>query len=51
MNELRSASDRLGNKNGKHDELSIVMSAEVDILPIIQYDKVLNYVDFINMMT
>jgi chitinase len=51
MKELRNALDQLENKNGKHYELSIAMSAELDLLPTIQYDKVLNYVDFINMMT
>lgn len=51
MKELRNALDKLGEKNGRHYELSIAMSAELSMLKVIEYDKVLEYVDFINMMT
>lgn len=51
MQELRNELDKLQKKNGKYYELSIAMSAELEMLPTIQYDKVLKYVDFVNMMT
>ena len=51
MKELRNALDNLGEKNGRHYELSIAMSAELDILPTIEYDKVLGIIDFLNLMT
>ena len=51
MQDLRNELDKLEKKNGKHYELSIAMSAEVDVLPTIQYDKVLQIIDFLNLMT
>ena len=51
MQDLRNKLDKLDKKNGKHYELSIAMSAEVDVLPTIQYDKVLQIIDFLNLMT
>ena len=51
MQELRNELDKLEKKNGKHYELSIAMSAEIGMLKVIQYDKVLQIVDFVNMMT
>ena len=51
MQELRNELDKLEKKNGKHYELSIAMSAEIGMLKVIQYDKVLQIVDFASMMT
>ena len=51
MKELRNELDKLEKKNGKHYELSIAMSAEIEMLKVIEYDKVLQYVDFVNLMT
>ena len=51
MQELRNALDKLEKKNGKHYELSIAMSAEIGMLKVIQYDKVLKYVDYASLMT
>ena len=51
MQDLRNELDKLEKKNGKHYELSIAMSAELDVLPTIQYDKVLQIIDFLNLMT
>lgn len=51
MQELRNALDKLEEKNGKHYELSIAMSAEIGLLKVIEYDKVLKYVDYVGLMT
>ena len=51
MKELRNELDKLEQKNGKHYELSIAMSAEIGMLKVIEYDKVLQLVDFVNLMT
>ena len=51
LQAIRTKLDNLGEKYGKHYELSIAMSANPSNMAIIQYDKVLNIVDFANMMT
>ena len=51
MQELRNALDKIEKKNGKYYELSIAMSASPYYMSKIQYDKVLQIVDFCNMMT
>lgn len=51
MQALRDALDQLERKNGKHYELSIAMNAVPSMLQTIQYDKVLQIVDFASMMT
>ena len=51
LQELRNELDALGEKNGKHYELSVAMSASPTMMAKIQYDKILKIVDFANMMT
>ena len=51
LKAIRDKLDALGEKHGKHYELSIAMSAEPSHMDIIQYEKVLQIVDFSNMMT
>jgi chitinase len=51
LKAIRDKLDALGQKHGKHYELSIAMSANPTNMAIIQYDKVLQIVDFTNMMT
>lgn len=51
MQDLRTALDTLGSKNGKYYELSCAMSANPSMMAKIEYDKVLETVDFANMMT
>ena len=51
LQDIRNELDLLGNKNGKHYELSVAMSASPTMMKKIEYDKVLQIVDFANMMT
>ena len=51
MQDIRSELDKLGATNGKHYELSAAMSASPTKMAEIEYDKVLDTVDFLNMMT
>ena len=51
LQAIRDELDALESKNGKHYELSIAMNAVPSMLQTIQYDKVLEIVDFANMMT
>jgi len=51
LKAIRDKLDALEQKLGKHYELSIAMSASPDMMDRIQYDKVLQIVDFSNMMT
>ena len=51
LQAIRDKLDALGQKHGKHYELSIAMSANPTNMAVIQYDKVLQIVDFSNMMT
>ena len=51
LQEIRNELDALEEKNGKHYELSVAMSASPTMMAKIQYDKVLKIVDFANMMT
>ena len=51
MQAIRDELDTLGEKNGKHYELSAAMSASPTFMSVIEYDKVLEIVDFLNMMT
>lgn len=51
MQDLRDALDTLGSENGKYYELSVAMSASPVMMEKIEYDKVLEIVDFVNMMT
>ena len=51
LQELRNELDALGEKNGKHYELSVAMSASPTMMAKIQYDKILKIVDFAYMMT
>ena len=51
MKAFREELDALGKKNGKHYELSAAMSANTNKMKAIEYDEVLKYADFLNMMT
>lgn len=51
MKDLRKALDKIEEKNGKHYELSLAMSAEIELLEVIEYDKVLDIVDYASLMT
>ena len=51
LKAIREKLDALEQKLGKHYELSIAMSASPTMMDKIQYDKVLQIVDFANMMT
>lgn len=51
MQEIRDELDELGEKNDKYYELSAAMSASPDMMSKIEYDKVLDIADFVNMMT
>ena len=51
MQELRKALDEYSVKDGKYYELSCAMSASPAMMAKIEYDKVLDIVDFANMMT
>ena len=51
LKSIREKLDALEQKLGKHYELSIAMSASPTMMDKIQYDKVLQIVDFSNMMT
>ncbi len=51
MQAIRDELDKLGEKNGKYYELSAAMSASPSMMAKIEYDKVLDILDFVNMMT
>ncbi|MBP5197559.1 MAG: hypothetical protein J6033_00750 [Lachnospiraceae bacterium] len=51
LRAIREKLDELGNKNGKYYELSAAMSASPAMMAKINYDEVLDVVDFLNMMT
>jgi len=51
MQAIRDELDALGEKNGKYYELSAAMSASPAMMEKIEYDKVLEILDFVNMMT
>ena len=51
LQAIRDELDALGKKNERHYELSVAMSASPTLMSKIQYDKVLQIVDFANMMT
>lgn len=51
MQDLRDALDEYDKIDGKHYELSCAMSASPAMMAKIEYDKVLEIVDFANMMT
>ena len=51
LKAIRSKLDELGNKLGKHYELSIAMSANPSNMALIQWEEVLQTIDFTNMMT
>ena len=51
LQEIRNSLDSYGKTDGKHYELSVAMSASPTMMSAIEYDKVLNIVDFANMMT
>ena len=51
LQEIRNELTILGQKNDKYYELSIAMSPNPSLMAKIQYDKVLQIVDFANMMT
>ena len=51
LQAIRDELDALEEKNHKHYELSIAMSASPAMMDFIEYDKVLGIVDFANMMT
>ena len=51
MQAIRDELDKLGEKNGKYYELSAAMSASPTMMEKIEYDKILNILDFVNMMT
>ena len=51
LQEIRNQLNILGEQNQKYYELSIATSAAPSTMAAIQYDKVLQIVDFANMMT
>lgn len=51
MQEIRNELDALGAQNDKYYELSVAMSANPSMMAKIEYDKVLDIIDFANMMT
>lgn len=51
MQDIREALDNLGEENDKYYELSVAMAASPAMMAKIEYDKVLEIVDFANMMT
>lgn len=51
MQEIRDELDALGKQNDKYYELSVAMSASPAMMAKIEYDKVMDIVDFANMMT
>uniref|UniRef100_UPI003266CA9C glycosyl hydrolase family 18 protein n=1 Tax=uncultured Eubacterium sp. TaxID=165185 RepID=UPI003266CA9C len=51
LQEIRNSLDSYGKTDEKHYELSVAMSASPKMMSAIEYDKVLNIVDFANMMT
>ena len=51
LQEIRNSLDSYGKTDRKHYELSVAMSASPTMMSAIEYDKVLNIVDFANMMT
>lgn len=51
MQDIREALDNLGEENDKYYELSVAMAASPAMMSKIEYDKVLEIVDFANMMT
>ena len=51
LQAIRDELDALGAKNERHYELSVAMSASPTLMSKIQYDKILQIVDFANMMT
>ena len=51
MQAIRDELDKLGKNNNKYYELSTAMSASPTMMEKIEYDKLLDIVDFVNMMT
>ncbi len=51
MQAIRDELDAYGEQDGKYYELSVAMSASPTMMAKIEYDKVLEIVDFANMMT
>ena len=51
LQALREELDALGKQNNKHYELTIATSADPGMMSKIQFDKVLKYIDFANVMT
>lgn len=51
MRDIRAELDAYGQKDGKYYELSAAMSANTAMMTKVEYDKVLQYADFLNMMT
>lgn len=51
MQDIREALDNLGEENDKYYELSVAMAASPAMMSKIECDKVLEIVDFANMMT
>ena len=51
MQAIRDELDSLEKSNGKYYELSVAMSASPAMMSKIEYDKVMDIVDFANMMT
>ena len=51
LQSIRSELNALEAKNGKHYELSCAMNAGISGMEVIEYDKVLQVCDYVNMMT
>lgn len=51
LQEIRNELDVLEEASGKYYELSVAMSASPTMMAKVEYDKVLDIVDFANMMT
>lgn len=51
LQSIRDELDKLGTQNDKYYELSVAMSASPAMMEKIEYDKVLDIIDFANMMT
>lgn len=51
MQDIRTSLDTLGRQNNKYYELSAAMSASPAMMSMIEYDQVMEILDFANMMT
>ena len=51
LEEIRNELNRIGNPIGKYFELSVALSVSPELMSKIEYDRILDIVDFANLMT